>query len=319
MATAQGTKLRPYSFNRPLLWKPPSTTVTATAITTTTTTAAAGATQSRLSVSWLLRLVHSNASQPQPLPQRPPVLLGVRYMQQQQPESFQRLFCSEATDDKEKIRKKAINTKVNFLSPILIRILTMMRTSPVLKLRKKLKRANFLRLTIPSIRSPSSRSPMTPKTFNSSSIRCGPRASSIMPSRCSSFVQDGLTHEALELFSQIKDKGHMPDVVAHTAVVEAYANAGQSKEALKALAADGKLADANKYILEMMSKGMRPNAATYAAVFEAYAKEQKEDQAREFLQQMKQKGFVPDEKAVREVLDKRGQVFRTVINILFNK
>ncbi|KAF2300321.1 hypothetical protein GH714_011943 [Hevea brasiliensis] len=110
--------------------------------------------------------------------------------------------------------------------------------------------------------------------------------------------KDGLTHEALELFSQIKDKGHMPDVVAHTAVVEAYANAGQSKEALK---------------------GMRPNAATYTAVFEAYAKEQKEDQAREFLQQMKQKGFVPDEKAVREVLDKRGQVFRTVVNILFNK
>ncbi|KAG0463215.1 hypothetical protein HPP92_021691 [Vanilla planifolia] len=38
--------------------------------------------------------------------------------------------------------------------------------------------------------------------------------------------KDGLTHEALELFAVIKDKGTMPDVVAHTAVIEAYVNAG---------------------------------------------------------------------------------------------
>ncbi|KAF8038660.1 hypothetical protein BT93_B1256 [Corymbia citriodora subsp. variegata] len=38
--------------------------------------------------------------------------------------------------------------------------------------------------------------------------------------------KDGRTHEALELFGQIKDKGHMPDVVAHTAIIEAYCNAG---------------------------------------------------------------------------------------------
>lgn len=38
--------------------------------------------------------------------------------------------------------------------------------------------------------------------------------------------KDGRTHEALELFGQIKDEGHMPDVVAHTAVMEAYCNAG---------------------------------------------------------------------------------------------
>ncbi|KAF2321979.1 hypothetical protein GH714_005148 [Hevea brasiliensis] len=83
-------------------------------------------------------------------------------------------------------------------------------------------------------------------------------------------------HEALELISQIKDKGRMPDVGAHTAVIEVYANAGRSKEApkvflrmlacgvapnaytytvpAKAVAADGKLADARKYIWEMISK-----------------------------------------------------------------
>ncbi|KAM4107875.1 hypothetical protein ACB094_03G000500 [Castanea mollissima] len=155
--------------------------------------------------------------------------------------------------------------------------------------------------------------------------------------------KDGLTHEALELFSQIKDKGHMPDVVAHTAIIEAYANAGQPKECLKVylrMLASGVapnaytytvlikglaknanyIGDAKKYVIEMMGKGMRPNAGTYTALFEALAKEQKVDEAREFVEQMKSKGFVPNEAAVREVLNnKRGQVFSTVINVLFGK
>lgn len=155
--------------------------------------------------------------------------------------------------------------------------------------------------------------------------------------------QQGLTHEALELFSQIKDKNQMPDVVANTAIIEAYANAGQPKEALKAymrmlasgvwpnaytytvlikgLAFDAKfLKDAKKYLLEMMEKGMRPNAETYTAVFEGLVKEEKIDEAKKLLEEMKGKGFVPDEKAVKEVLsNKRGPVFRTVINILFGK
>ncbi|KAJ4850280.1 hypothetical protein Tsubulata_038921 [Turnera subulata] len=153
--------------------------------------------------------------------------------------------------------------------------------------------------------------------------------------------KDGLTHEALELFRQIKDKGHMPDVVAHTAVVEAYATAGHSKEALKVflrmlasgvapnaytysvlikgLAADGKLlGEAKKYVMEMIGKGMRPNAGTYTAVFEAFVREEKVEEGREFLVKMKENGFVPDEKSVREVLgNKRGPVVRSVINILF--
>ncbi|CAK8572617.1 unnamed protein product [Lathyrus sativus] len=155
--------------------------------------------------------------------------------------------------------------------------------------------------------------------------------------------KQGLTHEALELFGQIKDKGQMPDVVAHTAIIEAYANAGQPKETHKAymrmlasgvfpnaytyavlirgLAVNGKfLKDAKKYVVEMFEKGMRPNAETYAAVFEGLVREEKVDEAVQLLEEMKPKGFVPDEKAVKEVLsNKRGPVFRTVINILFGK
>lgn len=154
--------------------------------------------------------------------------------------------------------------------------------------------------------------------------------------------KDGLTHEALELFAVIKDKGAMPDVVAHTAVIEAYSNAGgHSKDALrtfdrmlasgvapnaytytvliKGLARDGKLPEVRKYLLEMIGKGMRPNVGTYLAVFEAHIKEQRTDDARGLLEEMKGKGFVPDEKAVRENLSKRGQVFRSIMSLLFGK
>lgn len=155
--------------------------------------------------------------------------------------------------------------------------------------------------------------------------------------------KEGLTHEALELFGQIKDKGQMPDVVAHTAILEAYANAAQPKEAHKvymrmlasgvspnaytyavlitALAADAKFVkDASKYLLEMMDKGMKPNAKTYTSVFEGLLKEERIDEATRLLEQMKAKGFVPDEKAVREVVsNRRGPVFRNLINVLFGK
>ncbi|WCJ41273.1 Tetratricopeptide repeat (TPR)-like superfamily protein [Euphorbia peplus] len=155
--------------------------------------------------------------------------------------------------------------------------------------------------------------------------------------------QDGLTHEALQLFSQIKEKGHMPDVVGHTAVIEAYANAGgRSKEAvevflrmvnsgvkpnaytysvlIKGLVGDGKVGDAKKYVMEMMGKGMRPNVGTYVAVFEGFVERGMVEEAKEMVVEMKEKGFSPDEESVCEVLkSKRGENFATLMNVLFNK
>ncbi|KAJ8451560.1 hypothetical protein Cgig2_018194 [Carnegiea gigantea] len=154
--------------------------------------------------------------------------------------------------------------------------------------------------------------------------------------------KDGLTHEALELFREIKDKGQMPDVVAHTAVIEAYANAGQIKEAhrvylrmlasgvapnaytygvlIKSLAGDGKLGEVKKYVLEMMGKGMIPNCRVCVAVFEAFVREGKVEEGRELLSEMKKKGFVVDERGFREALKgKRGQIARTVMDVLFAK
>ncbi|KAL2231347.1 pentatricopeptide repeat-containing protein At4g38150-like [Sesamum indicum] len=157
--------------------------------------------------------------------------------------------------------------------------------------------------------------------------------------------QDGLTHEALELFSQIKDKGQMPDVVAHTAVMEAYANAGQAKEAhkvyLRMLASgvlpnaysyrvlirglvesgDAKMVkEAKKYVGEMVGRRMQPNAATCVGVYEGLVKVGLEDEGKEMLEMLKEKGVVPEESKVREVLkSKRGPVYRAVMNVLYGK
>lgn len=158
--------------------------------------------------------------------------------------------------------------------------------------------------------------------------------------------KDGLTHEALELFSQIKDKGQMPEVVAHTAVIEAYANAGQAKEALKVfmrMLASGVLPnaytysvlvrglvesedvkfvkEAKKYVVEMVEKrGIKPNAGVCVGVYEGLVKVGLEEEGKEVLEMVKNKGFVPEEEKVREALkNKRGPIFRTVMNALCGK
>ncbi|PSS08435.1 Pentatricopeptide repeat-containing protein [Actinidia chinensis var. chinensis] len=157
--------------------------------------------------------------------------------------------------------------------------------------------------------------------------------------------KEGLTHEALELFAQIKDKGQMPDVVAHTAVIEAYANAGQAKEALKvyrrmlasgvmpnaytytvlikglAGSGEGKMVEeARRCVAEMVGKGMRPNVGAYVAVLEGLAREGRGEEGREFVEEMGRMGFVAEEKAVREVVrEKRGPVVRSVMDMLFGK
>ncbi|GFY89228.1 tetratricopeptide repeat (TPR)-like superfamily protein [Actinidia rufa] len=154
----------------------------------------------------------------------------------------------------------------------------------------------------------------------------------------------GLTHEALELFAQIKDKGQMPDVVAHTAVIEAYANAGQAKEALKvyrrmlasgvmpnaytytvlikglAGSGEGKMVEeARRCVAEMVGKGMRPNVGAYVAVLEGW-RGRGGGGGEGVCGGDGEEGFVAEEKAVREVVrEKRGPVVRSVMDMLFDK
>ncbi|GKA50326.1 pentatricopeptide repeat-containing protein [Tanacetum coccineum] len=128
----------------------------------------------------------------------------------------------------------------------------------------------------------------------------------------------------------------MPQVIAHTAVIQAYADAGKPKDALKVfermlacgvlpnaytysvlvncLAGSGEwkmVKEGVKWFCEMMGKGIRPNAETCVALFEGVVKCSKMEEGRELVRKMKGFGFQVDEKGVREVIkgahDKRRQ------------
>eukprot|EP01018_Ginkgo_biloba_P008586 Gb_26477 [translate_table: standard] len=153
--------------------------------------------------------------------------------------------------------------------------------------------------------------------------------------------KDGLTHEAMKLFGEMKDKGTVPEVVAHTAVVEAYSKAGKPKDAVRVfmrmqasgvkpnaysyavliqgLCKGGMHDDAGKYAVEMLGYGWRPNVTTYVMLVDAFCKAQKSDEARTLLGRMKEKGFVPNEKATRQHMNKQGRFNRPVMDVLFGK
>ncbi|XP_050379400.1 pentatricopeptide repeat-containing protein At5g02860-like [Argentina anserina] len=156
--------------------------------------------------------------------------------------------------------------------------------------------------------------------------------------------KDGFMSQAHEIRDEF-ESGDIPEVVTHTGVIEIYAKNDQAKEArkvflrmlslgvtpnaytysviIKALAKDSDFfEDAKTYLLEMMDKGMQPNARTYTPVFKAFARLEEDNvkKGKEFLMEMKAKGFRAKRKAVMEVLKgRKGPVVQTVITVLFNK
>lgn len=159
---------------------------------------------------------------------------------------------------------------------------------------------------------------------------------------------DGYTDLAMDIGNQVTEEGIIPPVVVLTGIIDEYAEAGKTVEALhvyrmmldsehcapnaytysviiKALAADpgpNFLGIAKEFVMEMMGKGMQPNASTYTAVFEAFAGEEKMEEAKQFLEEMKANGFVADKKAmraIRQVLEAKGPVVKTIIDILFGE
>ncbi|KAL6176556.1 hypothetical protein ACLB2K_053189 [Fragaria x ananassa] len=144
-------------------------------------------------------------------------------------------------------------------------------------------------------------------------------------------IEDGNFYQALEHHKHIVESDVQPMVVVHTCVIEAYLKFGKTKGALEAywgmlaagvapntctytvlikgLTADPNfLGDAKKCLLEMMDKGMRPNAATYTVVIESFAKQEdkaSEEECKDLVGMMMGKGFVPNAKAMMEVLNGR--------------
>ncbi|XP_004300912.1 PREDICTED: pentatricopeptide repeat-containing protein At1g63080, mitochondrial-like [Fragaria vesca subsp. vesca] len=139
-------------------------------------------------------------------------------------------------------------------------------------------------------------------------------------------LRDGFMNVGLEIGAKIEDTNEVPWVVIDAAVIEYYINAvgDRTKDALrvfkhisfsgvepnaytygiviKALAAaDLKknpdfVGYAKKYLVEMLERGMQPNEETYEAVLDGIGrgenKAEAEEERREFVENMKAKGFV---------------------------
>ncbi|PRQ19547.1 putative pentatricopeptide [Rosa chinensis] len=148
---------------------------------------------------------------------------------------------------------------------------------------------------------------------------------------CQALIEDGNADQAVEIHHTIVKMRNWPIVLFYTCVIEAYLKFGKTKGALETyrgmldagvapnsytytvlindLTADPNFSrDAKKCLLEMMDKGMRPNAATCTAVIESFAKQEdeaSEEECKELVEVMVGKGFVPNAKAMREVLKGR--------------
>lgn len=53
--------------------------------------------------------------------------------------------------------------------------------------------------------------------------------------------------------------------------------------------------------MEIMGQTLQPNAGTYTVLFDEYARHNKMEEAKQFLKEMKVKGFVFDRKAMRAI------------------
>nr|XP_011464678.1 PREDICTED: pentatricopeptide repeat-containing protein At4g19440, chloroplastic-like isoform X2 [Fragaria vesca subsp. vesca] len=161
----------------------------------------------------------------------------------------------------------------------------------------------------------------------------------------SALIDDGNVDEAKEFHDEVEETGIQPLVLIHTSIIEAYLEFGKTKGALEAylamlaagvapnsytytvlikgLAADPNFfGDAKKYLLEMMDKGKRPNVATFTAVIEGFAKQEDEaaqEEGKQFVQVMIDKGFVPNAKAMMNVLKGRQtRVIRSILSIVLS-
>ncbi|KAK9930263.1 hypothetical protein M0R45_027306 [Rubus argutus] len=159
-------------------------------------------------------------------------------------------------------------------------------------------------------------------------------------------VEDGRVDQVKEFCKYDFEKGLYPQVVVDTCLIKDYLKAGKTKVALEAyltmLATGGApnsytytvlikgltvdpnfCGDAKKCLLDMMDRGMRPNAATYTAVIEGFARQEDkaaEEEGKELVEIMMSKGFVPNAKAMMEVLKGRPTpVIRRVLHIVLSK
>jgi pentatricopeptide repeat protein len=153
--------------------------------------------------------------------------------------------------------------------------------------------------------------------------------------------KDGNVQEALNLFSLMREKGTIPEIVIYTAVVEGYTKAHKADDAIKifrkmqrngikpnafsytvliqGLYKCSRLQDAVEFCVEMLKENYSPNVTTFVGLVDGFCKENGIEEAKGVIKTLKEKGFDYDEKAVREFLDKKAPFSPSVWEAIFGK
>lgn len=153
--------------------------------------------------------------------------------------------------------------------------------------------------------------------------------------------KDGLVQEAMKLFGLMREKGTMPEVVIYTAVVEGFCKAQKFDDAvrifrkmqgngiipnafsygtlIRGLCQGKRLDDALEFCLEMLEAGHSPNVVTFVTLVDGFCKEKSLEDAQNMIKTVRQKGFILDDKAVREYLDKKGPFLPVVWEAILGK
>lgn len=153
--------------------------------------------------------------------------------------------------------------------------------------------------------------------------------------------KDGLVQEAMKLFGLMREKGTIPEVIIYTAVVDGFCKAQKYDDAvrifrkmqgngiipnafsygilIRGLSQGKRLDDALELCSEMLEAGHSPNVMTFVTLVDGFCKEKSLEDAQNMIKMVRQKGFILDDKAVREYLDKKGPFLPVVWEAILGK
>ncbi|KAH1163639.1 hypothetical protein GLYMA_01G176900v4 [Glycine max] len=153
--------------------------------------------------------------------------------------------------------------------------------------------------------------------------------------------KDGLVQEALKLFGLIREKGTIPEIVIYTAVVEGYTKAHKADDAkrifrkmqssgispnafsytvlIQGLYKCNRLHDAFEFCVEMLEAGHSPNVTAFVGLVDGFCNEKGVEEAKSAIKTLTEKGFVVNEKAVGQFLDKKAPFSPSVWEAIFGK
>ncbi|XP_031267408.1 pentatricopeptide repeat-containing protein At4g38150-like [Pistacia vera] len=153
--------------------------------------------------------------------------------------------------------------------------------------------------------------------------------------------KDGLVQEAMKLFGLLRETSTIPEVVIYTAVVDCYCKAHKlddAKRIFRKMQTDGispnafsygvliqglcnanELEDAIDYCIEMIEASHSLNVITFAGSVDGLCREKGVEEAQSAIATLRQKGFLVNDKAVIEYLNKKAHFSSSVWEVIFVK